>query len=240
MLPSLKLPRIDAGPFGFGGRKVRDRGKGPSDWRGWLTKLFPAHVARGFAKHHEEYWNWLWAIEPDSDPRPFVGIWPRGGGKSTGAELGVDPDELEVASAVRMSMSIPLFFEPVRWTNPEMGREHLIVDGGMLSNFPVWLFDAPDPLRPTIGMKLSESDARAPLAPGGDSTGMLGYLRALVDTMMEAHDRLYLEEHDFARTIAIDTLGVRTTEFDLSRERAAELHESGRLAAERYLDGPER
>lgn len=54
--------------------------------------------------------------------------------------------------------------------------------------------------------------------------------------MMEAHDRLYLEEHDFARTIAIDTLGVRTTEFDLSAEKAAALHESGRLAARRFLE----
>lgn len=54
--------------------------------------------------------------------------------------------------------------------------------------------------------------------------------------MMVAHDRLYLEEHDFTRTAAIDTLGVRTTEFDLPPERAAELHESGRRAAQRFLD----
>lgn len=65
---------------------------------------------------------------------------------------------------------------------------------------------------------------------------MLGPLRALGDTMMVAHDRLYLEEHDFTRTAAIDTLGVRTTEFDLPPERAAELHESGRRAAQRFLD----
>ena len=47
-----------------------------------------------------------------------------------------------------------------------------------------------------------------------------------------------MEDRDFTRTTAIDTLGVRTTEFDLSPERAAELHESGRLAAERFLDEP--
>ena len=60
-----------------------------------------------------------------------------------------------------------------------------------------------------------------------------------METMMEAHDRLYLEEHDFARTIAIDTMGVRTTEFDLSAERAAALHKSGRVAARHFLDGPQ-
>ena len=51
-------------------------------------------------------------------------------------------------------MSIPVFFEPVKWENPETGRTHLIVDGGMLSNFPVWLFDCDDgepPAWPTFG-----------------------------------------------------------------------------------------
>src|ERR671911_251762 len=46
--------------------------------------------------------------------------------------------------AERMSMSIPVFFEPVRFDNPETGETHVIVDGGMLSNFPVGLFDCED------------------------------------------------------------------------------------------------
>ena len=53
---------------------------------------------------------------------------------------------------------------------------------------------------------------------------------------MAAHDRLYLENADYARTIDIDTLGVGTTEFDLSQERAMELFQSGRTAAERFLE----
>ena len=54
--------------------------------------------------------------------------------------------------------------------------------------------------------------------------------------MMEAHDRFYLEETDFHRTIAIDPLGVRTTEFDLSRERGAE---AVRLRTRRRREVPE-
>src|SRR5829696_5646147 len=133
--------------------------------------------------------------------------------------LGIeDPDELSVALAVRMSMSIPVSF-----TNPKTGCEHLIVDGGMLSNFPLWLFDAEEPLWPTIGVKFIEEDPRAPMAPLGSRGGVfkvVDYARSLVETMMEAHDRFYLEESDFDRTIAIDALGVGTTEFDLPRERA--------------------
>jgi NTE family protein len=153
--------------------------------------------------------------------------------------LGIeDPDELSVAMAVRMSMSIPVFFEPVSFTNPKTGREHLLVDGGMLSNFPVWLFDAEEPLWPTIGLKFIEEDPRAPLATLGSRSGLLkvvDYARSLVETMMEAHDRFYIEETDFDRTIAIDALGVGTTEFDLPRERAMQLYNSGRAAAEEFL-----
>ena len=58
--------------------------------------------------------------------------------------LGIDPDELEIARAVRMSMSIPMFFDPVVHRNPtDTSDEHVIVDGGLLSNFPIWLFDSP-------------------------------------------------------------------------------------------------
>jgi NTE family protein len=154
-------------------------------------------------------------------------------------KLGIeDPNELSVALAVRMSMSIPVFFEPVTFANPKTGREHLIVDGGMLSNFPLWLFDAEEPLWPTIGVKFIEEDPRAPLSPWSSSGGVfqvVDYARSLVETMMEAHDRFYLEESDFDRTIAIDALGVGTTEFVLTRERAMQLYESGRAGAENFL-----
>lgn len=40
------------------------------------------------APHHRQFWTWLWAITPGRRPRPFVGIWPRGGAKSTNAEMG--------------------------------------------------------------------------------------------------------------------------------------------------------
>ena len=58
-----------------------------ADWRAWLTGLFPGHVARGFAPYHAEFWGWLWSLRDGERARPFVGVWPRGWGKSTSAEL---------------------------------------------------------------------------------------------------------------------------------------------------------
>ena len=88
MLKGLDLPRIDTGGFDFGGKREGGRWDKPAHWRDWLDKHFPDSVASGYAEHHQEFWEWLWPIERDSDPAPFVAIWPRGGGKSTGAELG--------------------------------------------------------------------------------------------------------------------------------------------------------
>lgn len=157
--------------------------------------------------------------------------------------LGIDPDELEIADAVRMSMSIPVFFEPVLRRDPA-GVEHTIVDGGLLSNFPIWLFDCQNgpPSFPTFGMLLVAPGQKAPLVPGGDVAASaspigsdLDFVKAMAETMMEAHDRFYVDQANYARTIPINTLGVKTTEFDLTPERAQSLFQSGRDAAHEFL-----
>lgn len=160
--------------------------------------------------------------------------------------LGLDPDEMLIADAVRMSMSIPIFFEPVVHRNPRTREEHLVVDGGMLSNFPVWLFDCVgrDPRWPTFGLMLVEpAPAAASLAerlPGAEhgvgGGSLLDYVKSLAHTLLEAHDRLYIEKANYARTIPIPTLGVTTTEFDITPDRVAALYRSGYAAATSFLD----
>jgi NTE family protein len=159
--------------------------------------------------------------------------------------LGIKPEEMDIAYAVRMSMSIPVFFEPVVHKNSETGEDHVIVDGGMLSNFPVWLFDRHegDPRWPTFGLLLVEPEPRKPIGHrlrgeefGAKRGSLLDYVKSLAQTMMEAHDRLYVEQATYARTIPIPTLGVGTTEFDITPERIRELYESGYGAASEFLD----
>lgn len=153
--------------------------------------------------------------------------------------FGVDPDELSVADAVRMSMSIPIFFEPWPWRTAD-GEEHLIVDGGVLSNFPVWIFDSKgEPPWPTFGLALVEPDPKAQPGrdrPSAEDTGIVTYLKDLASTMMEAHDRMYLQNDTFVRTIRIPTLGVGTTEFDLSPARAEALFKSGYDAGLKFIE----
>lgn len=151
-------------------------------------------------------------------------------------DFGIDPDDLDIARAVRMSMSIPFFFEPVTLTLPDKQQAY-IVDGGVLSNFPIRLFDdgTPNPPWPTFGYLLVEEDPSRPITVRHEVHGPLSLFAALFATMMEAHDRMYIENGAFARTIPIPTKGVTATEFDLSRERADMLYQSGRAAAEAFF-----
>lgn len=149
------------------------------------------------------------------------------------ADYGIRPQDLNVALAARMSMSIPFFYEPVKLQNLKTGQTNYIVDGGLLSNFPVWLFDSEGSLPewPTFGFKLVEPEEGMPR----HISGPISMLTALFGTMMEAHDARYIKDQDFVRTIAIPTLGIKSTQFDLSHEKSEALYQSGRNAAEKFF-----
>ena len=212
----------------------------------WIRELLAAKGVTTFADLvHPEYaddplYRWrLQVIASDVSSHELL-VLPRDAHK-----LGIEPDRLNVALAVRMSMSIPVFFEPVLFENPETGDTHVIVDGGMLSNFPVWLFDCEEgePEWPTFGMLLVEPKPSVPLGAripkqhthGRGPRAVIDYVKSLAQTMMEAHDRMYVESASFARTVPIPTLGVGTTEFDITPDRALALYDSGRAAAEKFL-----
>ncbi|AWX55765.1 phospholipase [Brevibacillus brevis] len=144
---------------------------------------------------------------------------------------GVEPDHFPVARAVRMSSSIPFFFQPAKLTSA--GHVHYIVDGALLSNYPVWLFDVPGtPRWPTIGFRLSDDQDKREAT---SIKGLFSFSRGLLATMLDAHDRLFVEKAKAVRTIFIHTLGVRTTQFQLSKEMRQQLFESGEAAAHKFL-----
>jgi len=58
----------------------------PTEWDQWLFTIFPKHFTKSFAPRHEQLWKWIDDLRPGIRPRPFVGIWGRGGAKSTNAE----------------------------------------------------------------------------------------------------------------------------------------------------------
>jgi len=147
-------------------------------------------------------------------------------------EYDLMPENFPIARAVRMSSSIPFFFQPVLLKKDGVTR--YIVDGGLLSNYPVWLFDVPGvPKWPTIGFRLQNKQA---MQEETRIRGLISLTRGLLTTMMDAHDRLYVEKAHAVRTIFIDTLGVKATQFNLSREMRKKLFASGEESARRFLN----
>lgn len=147
-----------------------------------------------------------------------------------------DPESFPVSHAVRASMSIPLFFEPYHLELPEAPTATL-VDGGMLSNYPIGLFN-PGQGRveaPTFGMFL-----QAPTDGATEPTGTLKeFLEALVTTTLEGRDNRDLEDQTYARTIHIDTGRYTTTEFDINQAGKDWLYQSGRDAASAFFSDPQ-
>lgn len=152
---------------------------------------------------------------------------------------GLDPDAQPVADAVRASASIPFFFEPIK-LRPARGQgDSLLVDGGMLSNFPVGIFDRTDGVRPrwpTFGVKLSGHPGTQPVTH--DVGGPLSLAIACVETMFTAGDAAHIDETCVQRrTMFVDTSGISSVDFGLSAAKQRRLRDNGASAARDFLAG---
>lgn len=149
------------------------------------------------------------------------------------SKYGIDPMEFEISKAVRMSMSIPFFFKPVELTTDK--GTNFIVDGGILSNYPIWIFDSEGkPEYPTFGFNLDENE-QSYTEQGKDN--FLYYSYDVLNTCMFSHnsEENYIRDKDMVRTIYIPTLGVSTTDFNLSKEKSLALYKSGYDSTSKFL-----
>jgi NTE family protein len=151
-------------------------------------------------------------------------------------EYGFDPDEFEVALAVRMSMSIPFFFKPVILENKHeerIGRKHTIVDGGMISNYPIWIWDSEDePAWPTFGFLLYSDKEDKPIK----TTNPVNSAIAMFQCMLKANDKTFVRPDDYLnRTIPIPTGNVSSIDFDITNQRKGMLYKHGMEAAEKFM-----
>lgn len=156
--------------------------------------------------------------------------------------FGLDPRRQRVADAVRASMSIPFFYEPVTLAGSDRTSSTL-VDGGVLSNFPIDIFDRTDgrpPRWPTFGVKLlpilpMDADKLLPIA-GLFKHGPVAFAADLAMTTIVGRDQAHLSQPWVkARTIQVDSAGVNPIDFGLSRAQATALFQNGRAAATRFL-----
>jgi NTE family protein len=146
------------------------------------------------------------------------------------------PDEFPIAEAVRISAGFPYFFPPLALRDAYTRKSGVMVDGGVVSPFPVFLFDHPKPQRPTWGFRLY--GGTAPEKPSYTSISgplwPIAMLIAIVDTSTNALDK-FEEREDHRRTIGLPTGDISTLDFGISDQQKEFLYDSGYQAAKAFF-----
>ena len=148
-------------------------------------------------------------------------------------KYGINPASFSVARAVRMSCGLPYFFEPVRLASST--GFNLVVDGGVLSNFPIWLFyqkKKQNKKRPILGIKLSSNEQERPKRKIHNAIEMFS---ALFETMKDAHDERHISSKHEKDIIFIPVENIVSTEFQLNEEKKLALLELGRNRTNDFL-----
>lgn len=148
------------------------------------------------------------------------------------AVYNIEPKQFPVARAIRMSCSIPFFFEPIKLKT--VGEKYIVVDGGVLSNFPMWLFDQDNinPIRPVLGLNLvhEKIEKREPKIANA-----ISLFSSLFETMRNAHDSRYISRKFVKNIIFIPVKEASFIEFSLTDAQRIGLIESGRGAAAQFV-----
>jgi NTE family protein len=179
--------------------------------------------------------------------------------------------DMPLAEAVRISMSIPLFFAAKRY-GP---REDVYVDGGAMLNYPIKLFDREryiDMKKEDIAARMTdyynienarfllENQGRSRYVYNCQTLGMrldtreeialfrynepikekriktfTDYARCLLSAIMQVQENQHLHGDDWQRTIYINTLDVKTTDFDISDNKKEALLQEGIKGSENYF-----
>ena len=137
-----------------------------------------------------------------------------------------------IARAVRMSCGIPFFFEPIKLNcNGELAY---MIDGGVLSNFPLWLFDQENvkKVRPVIGITLTGNRDKQPPKRIDNALMMFS---SLFSTMKDAHDNRYISRKHVKNIIFIPVKGISSADFDIDAEKKLELIQLGKYLTNQFL-----
>lgn len=231
-------------------------------FRNWIGKLIKQKTGNSESTFAD--------IEAMKDKRNFKSLYFMGTNLSTSfSEIfsAEHTPRICVADAVRISMSIPLFFAAKRSI-----RDDVYVDGGVLNNYPIKLFDRKKYLKSknyteteyykkinlqmadskraisnyvynkeTFGFRLDSKEEIAVFRDHAEPANkkvddFFGYTWALIHTVLEGQQSTHLHGDDWIRTIYIDTIGVGTTDFDLSDAKKESLVKSGKEGALKYFE----
>ena len=166
--------------------------------------------------------------------------------------------KMKLKDAVRISMSIPLYFQAVFVDSigniySSQDRNHqldVMIDGGVVANFPVQIFDTIEvdslgneqrtPNKYTLGIKIDsdkqieEDEVSKRLIPQVIDN-FSDYLSAFYLIVIENLNRMQLKEADWKRTVFVSSVGISPKIKKLTKDQKDKLIESGRSSMERFF-----
>lgn len=165
---------------------------------------------------------------------------------------------MRLLDAVRISMSIPFYFQAM-WIDEggrvlgkreERSQADLMVDGGFLANFPIFLFDSlvvnecgtqvREPHPGVVGARMdSDAQIAQDRSGGGLATQQIGsfqqYVAASFVLVAESLNRPFATPGDWERTISISSLDIGAKIRRMSEAEKTGLYRSGFEATETFL-----
>jgi len=157
--------------------------------------------------------------------------------------------KMKVRDAVRISISIPLYFEPVFLDTAGKIIFHpkhthgldVFVDGGIVENFPIHIFDTVTPDLNTIGFRMDhdaqiESDKLKRTLAEMEIGSINDYFKAFYSIVIENLNRQLLTNVDWQRTISISDGNVQPRVRKLLKEEIDTLINNGRKAVRSHFN----
>lgn len=164
---------------------------------------------------------------------------------------------MKIKDAVRISISIPLYFEAVfvdkegtTFQRPKNKQGlDIMIDGGFIGNFPIKIFDSIEiknskefiiANNATVGFRIDndkqiESDNNKKELAVMPVNNLKEYGRAFYNMIIENLNRHNLSDDDWKRTVSISDGNVRPRIRKLSKKEIALLIENGRIATNKFF-----
>jgi NTE family protein len=147
---------------------------------------------------------------------------------------------IQIAYAVRASMSIPLFFKAWKFPGNDPNN-HIYVDGGVMYNYPIDAFDSGNsPLDQTLGFFLLDLTGKPAVSNNLDYgfSHLETYIKSLFEAILNAQN--YDVQHnnfEIKRTVQVNDLGISAIDFGITSVQANALYQMGYDATNNFLKG---
>jgi len=151
----------------------------------------------------------------------------------------VKTPDVQVAYAVRASMSIPLYFKA--WQFPGgHPNNHIYIDGGVVYNYPLSFFDdARFNSEPHVNFESMGLYLWSKMPQEGmplKFTHPVYFTGQLVESLLATQDYVILQDKEQRqRSVMIDDLEIPATDFNITETQKQQLMESGRAGAKDFI-----